>query len=62
MSLIIFVIAVFYFDQSNFVCTNVRTELFYMYENQCTQILNLPNPEHGIYELPNNLRLRILEN
>ena len=42
----------------NFACTNVCTKLFYVYENQCMQILNLSSP--GISLLP--LILKIIEN
>ena len=54
MSLIIFVISVFYFDQSNFACTNVCAELFYVYENQCLQTLNLLIEPCKIQKFPQN--------
>ena len=33
----------------NFACTNVHEEPFYVYKNQCTQILNLPSPVPGAF-------------
>ena len=43
----------------NFACTNVRTEPFYMHQNQCTQIWNLLsaalNLSESSYELAKEL-------